>query len=153
MIEIKWWHKYNTNVLKNQQGENIKICNLYSGDLYFRIIWRSKCYLSVISALNFFFFFWQVIWWSWRGPKGAIPHFSFQRPLPFSVSIERHSPWQWNPPFEVGDWQINSGLEGRFDINRYVKLWLHFEVISIAHCWKTCRKWLKTKTCVLIYNN
>ena len=99
------------------------------------------------------FFFWQVIWWSWRGPKGAIPHFSFQRPLPFSVSIERHSPWQWNPPFEVGDWQINSCLEGRLDINRYVKLWLHFEVISIAHCSKTSRKWLKTKTSVLIYNN
>ena len=47
MIEIKWWHKYNTNVLKNQQGENIKICNLYSGDLYFRIIWRSRGYVCI----------------------------------------------------------------------------------------------------------
>ena len=157
-IKLNLQHKYNTNVLKNQQGENIKICNLYSD----RLINSNNRALKGLSFSHFsydacelqiFFFFWQVNWWSWRGPKGAIPHFSFQRPLPCSVSIERHSPWQWNPPFEVGDWQINRCLEGRLEINGYLKLGLHFEVTSIAHCSKSNKKYLKTKTSVLISNN
>ena len=32
-IKLNLRHKYNINVLKNQQGENIKICNLYSDRL------------------------------------------------------------------------------------------------------------------------
>ena len=48
--KINLRRKYNTNVLKNQQGENIKICNLYSGDLYFRIIWRSRGYVVTDAA-------------------------------------------------------------------------------------------------------